>query len=141
MTKLSTNYATSAFLVRGLTAGGMVRGLTAGGMVRGLATVGMAGSMFLSTAALAQSSKTAPEPTPIPASGAQCLSCHGEDGRPELADVPIIAGQQPIYLANALRHYKSGERTGGQALVMQEMVKDLTDKDIEALAKWFGEQK
>ncbi|MEH6631116.1 MAG: c-type cytochrome [Halopseudomonas aestusnigri] len=82
-----------------------------------------------------------PTPSAIPPIGSQCLSCHGTDGRPALADVPIIAGQQPIYLANALRHYKSGQRTGGQALVMQEMVKDLTDKDIEALAIWFGEQK
>ncbi|MCZ4279575.1 cytochrome C4 [Kiloniella laminariae] len=81
-----------------------------------------------------------PQNTPIPAFGSQCLSCHGEDGRPELADVPIIAGQQPIYLANALRHYKSGERTGGQALVMQEMVKNLSDEQIVALSQWFGAQ-
>ncbi|MBL4906816.1 MAG: hypothetical protein JKX94_05130 [Sneathiella sp.] len=77
----------------------------------------------------------------MPAIAAQCLSCHGADGKPELADVPIIAGQQPVYLANALRHYQSGKRTGGQALVMRELVKDLTNKDIEVLAKWFGEQK
>jgi len=112
MTKLRTIYATSALLFGGL---------------------------FLTNAAVADTSS--PAPNPIPASGSQCLSCHGEDGRPALADVPIIAGQQPIYLANALRHYKNGQRTGGQALVMQEMVKDLTDKDIEELAKWFGEQK
>ncbi|WP_198946617.1 c-type cytochrome [Kiloniella majae] len=97
----------------------------------------LVGGIFLGNTVLADT----PAPTPIPASGSQCLSCHGEDGRPALADVPIIAGQQPIYLANALRHYKNGQRTGGQALVMQEMVKDLTDKDIEELAKWFGEQK
>lgn len=112
MTKLRTIYATSAFLV---------------------------GGIILNSSAIADT--PAPVPTAIPAVGSQCLSCHGEDGRPELADVPIIAGQQPIYLANALRHYKSGQRTGGQALVMQEMVKDLTDEDIVALAKWFGEQK
>ena len=95
------------------------------------------GSLITASVASAET----PKPTPIPAVGAQCLSCHGEDGRPALADVPIIAGQQPIYLANAMRHYKSGKRTGGQALVMQEMVKNLTDQEIEALAKWFGEQK
>ncbi|WP_052741737.1 c-type cytochrome [Kiloniella litopenaei] len=114
MTKLSTIYATSALLV---------------------------GGIFLGNNAIADTAASSPTPNPIPASGSQCLSCHGEDGRPALADVPIIAGQQPIYLANALRHYKNGQRTGGQALVMQEMVKDLTDKDIEELAKWFGEQK
>ena len=79
--------------------------------------------------------------SPIPAVAAQCFSCHGANGRPTLADVPIIAGQQPLYLANALRAYKAGQRTAGRALVMQEMVRGLTDEDIEMLAKWFGEQK
>ncbi|MFD2206051.1 c-type cytochrome [Kiloniella antarctica] len=106
--------------------------------IAGLA-LGLFSPLLMSGHAIADT--PAPTPTAIPAVGSQCLSCHGEDGRPALADVPIIAGQQPIYLANALRHYKSGQRTGGQALVMQEMVKDLTDKDIVALAKWFGEQK
>ncbi|WP_020591692.1 c-type cytochrome [Kiloniella laminariae] len=97
---------------------------------------GMLAAVLVSSAAVADD----PQNTPIPAFGSQCLSCHGEDGRPELADVPIIAGQQPIYLANALRHYKSGERTNGQALVMQEMVKNLSDEQIVALAQWFGAQ-
>ncbi len=129
MTKSLSIYATCAFMELGL-----VRGL-----VRGLAVVGLAGNVILGSSAIADTSSSSA--TAIPPIGSQCLSCHGTDGRPALADVPIIAGQQPIYLANALRHYKSGQRTGGQALVMQEMVKDLTDKDIEALAIWFGEQK
>lgn len=91
---------------------------------------------FLATApALAQ---VAPS---MPAAAATCLSCHGANGRPTLADVPIIAGQQPLYLASALQAYKTGRRTEGQALVMQEMVKGLTNDDIDALANWFGAQK
>lgn len=81
------------------------------------------------------------KPAPVmPAKASQCLSCHGADGKPELADVPIIAGQQPVYLQNALDDYKSGARSGGQALVMQEMVKDLSADDIKTLATWFGAQ-
>jgi cytochrome c553 len=77
----------------------------------------------------------------IPLTAVPCLSCHGASGRPELADVPIIAGQQEAYLAHALRAYKAGQRDGGQALVMREMVKHLSDEDIEMLAAWFGAQK
>jgi len=76
----------------------------------------------------------------MPALGARCLPCHGADIRPALADVPVIAGQQPLYLANAIRAYRDGQRASGQARVMHEIVKDATDADIEALAQWFGAQ-
>lgn len=76
----------------------------------------------------------------MPPLGAQCLSCHGSDGRPALADVPIIAGQQPLYLANALKAYRDGKRAAGQAMVMHEIVKNTTDAEIDALAQWFGGQ-
>lgn len=76
----------------------------------------------------------------MPALGARCLPCHGADGRPALSDVPIIAGQQELYLANAIRAYRDGQRAAGQAVVMHEIVKDTTDADIEALAQWFGAQ-
>lgn len=93
-------------------------------------------------AALAASPALAQQAAPtMPSTATTCLSCHGANGRPTLADVPIIAGQQELYLANALQAYKSGRRDSGQALVMQEMVKRLTDDEIETLANWFGAQK
>lgn len=80
--------------------------------------------------------------TSIPAVAAPCLSCHSADGRPVLPDVPIIAGQQIAYLISALNSYRAGgTRNGGQALVMQQFVKDLSDSDIKLLARWFGEAK
>lgn len=91
---------------------------------------------------LAASPALAQQATPaMPQVASTCLSCHGANGRPTLADVPIIAGQQELYLANALLAYRTGRRNGGQALVMQEMVKHLTDDDIATLANWFGAQK
>lgn len=77
--------------------------------------------------------------TAMPPSAAPCLSCHGTDGRPVLADVPIIAGQQVAYLVHALTSYRDGNRKGGQALVMQQFAKDLDDREIARLARWFGE--
>lgn len=74
----------------------------------------------------------------MPTAASQCLSCHGTNGNPALKDVPILLGQQPLYLENAIRAYQDGRRTGGQALVMHEIVKDLSDADIKAIATWFG---
>lgn len=100
-------------------------------MRRALTAIGLA-----LCAAAAQSQTAA-----IPASAAPCLSCHSVDGRPVLADVPIIAGQQVAYLVHALTSYRDGSRSGGQALVMQQFVKDLSDSEIRVLARWFGERK
>ena len=75
------------------------------------------------------------------AKASQCFACHGADGNPSLADVPIIAGQQPVYLQNTLNAYRSGLRGGGRAIVMREITKDLSDDDIAALSAWFGDQK
>jgi cytochrome c553 len=79
-------------------------------------------------------------PDAMPATASKCLSCHGADGHPALADVPVIAGQQELYLINALTAYRDGNRSFGQAQVMAEMVRGLSDADIAALAKWFGDQ-
>ena len=92
--------------------------------------------LLTAPAAIAQDA----QPNAMPATASRCLSCHGADGRPALADVPIIAGQQPLYLTNALTAYRDGGRSFGQALVMAEMVRGLSDDDIAALAKWFGDQ-
>lgn len=75
----------------------------------------------------------------IPPAAAPCISCHSVDGRPLLADVPIIAGQQVAYLVRALTSYRDGTRSGGQALVMQQFAKDLDDQQIATLARWFSE--
>jgi cytochrome c553 len=95
----------------------------------------LAAVLVAAPAALAQDA-----PAAMPTTAAKCLSCHGADGRPALADVPIIAGQQELYLVNALKAYRDGNRAFGQALVMAEMTRTLSDADIAALAKWFGDQ-
>ncbi|WP_336083373.1 c-type cytochrome [Thalassospira sp. CH_XMU1448-2] len=101
---------------------------------KGAAAIVIACSVFGITSAKADDSKKAE----MPVAASQCLSCHGTNGNPALKDVPILLGQQPLYLENAIRAYQEGRRTGGQALVMHEIVKDLSDADVKAIATWFG---
>ncbi|MBE70766.1 MAG: cytochrome C4 [Thalassospira sp.] len=98
------------------------------------AAIMIAWSAFSVTDAKADDAK----PDAMPTAASQCLSCHGTNGNPALKDVPILLGQQPLYLENAIRAYQEGRRTGGQALVMHEIVKDLSNADIKAIATWFG---
>jgi cytochrome c553 len=85
---------------------------------------------FLPLAAWAQDSN-------IPTAATNCVSCHSADGNPLVAGVPILAGQRSDYLQSALRAYRDGHRTGGRADVMRTYALELTDKDIEEIAKWF----
>jgi cytochrome c553 len=39
-----------------------------------------------------------------------CANCHGVDGNSKLAEVPNLAGQNPIYLLNQVNKFYTGER-------------------------------
>lgn len=82
-----------------------------------------------------------PVASTMPENASRCLSCHGATGRPVLPHVPIIAGQQPGYLLSALHAYRDGGRITTNALVMQNVIKDLGNDDLAELANWFGAQK
>ena len=70
---------------------------------------------------------------------AQCIGCHGIPGYktafPDVYHVPKIAGQQPGYLINALKAYKSGERSHPS---MRGIAASLTEEDMKALAEYYG---
>lgn len=66
---------------------------------------------------------------------AQCFVCHGADGLAKVPDAPNLAGQNPAYLAKALKDYRSGKR---EHEVMSMMAKNLTDEDIALVAAYFG---
>lgn len=70
---------------------------------------------------------------------AQCQGCHGIDGWktafPEVYHVPKLGGQKPEYIVAALKEYKDGDR---DFATMHEMAADLTDQDMQDLAKYFG---
>jgi len=70
---------------------------------------------------------------------ALCIGCHGIPGYktayPDTYHVPKIAGQQPAYIVNALKAYKSGERSHPS---MRGIAASLTEKDMEELGAYYG---
>ncbi|HEY5898231.1 MAG TPA: c-type cytochrome [Burkholderiales bacterium] len=86
-------------------------------------------------AAFGQQGKTPPEEN----FHAQCIGCHGIPGYktafPIVYHVPKIAGQQPAYIENALKAYRSGERSHPS---MRGIAASLTDERIKQLAEFYG---
>lgn len=64
-----------------------------------------------------------------------CLKCHGDNGVPVTADVPIIAGQEYYYLYVQLKDYKAERRTNP---IMSILAKDLSKDQMKALAEYFS---
>jgi cytochrome c553 len=89
----------------------------------------------LSGAALAQQ----PAASPLKNNLSMCVGCHGIPGYktayPEVYHVPKLGGQSPVYLVNALKAYRSGERSHPS---MRGIAAGLSDKDMEELAAYYG---
>lgn len=70
----------------------------------------------------------------------QCLACHGPMGKPDDTSIPIIGGQHADYLANALRAYQNGLRTGESAEIMSNFLRtlQLDEASIKELANFFS---
>jgi cytochrome c553 len=70
---------------------------------------------------------------------AMCDGCHGIRGYktayPDVYRVPKIAGQQPAYLLNALKAYKSGERSHPS---MRGIAASLSEETMKELADYYG---
>lgn len=78
---------------------------------------------------------SAAQAPPGRAKAAACSTCHGDDGISVQPNVPNLAGQPAIYVAEQLRQYRSGKRVHE---VMSVVAKPLTDQDIDDLAAWFA---
>ena len=72
------------------------------------------------------------------AKSGMCASCHGPDGKATAPIYPNLAGQNAPYLEMALKAYKAGQRTGGQAGIMTGMTAALSDADIANLAAYYS---
>jgi cytochrome c553 len=66
-----------------------------------------------------------------------CQACHAIDGNSQIAENPKLAGQNPDYLAKALRDYKSGARKNP---IMGGMAAALTTADIDNLSAYYASQ-
>ena len=100
---------------------------------------------FLIAAALALGAHaTSAQPKPPAGQGienehALCIGCHGIPGYktayPSVYHVPKIAGQQPAYIVNALKAYKSGERSHPS---MRGIAATLSDETMKQLADYYA---
>jgi cytochrome c553 len=68
-----------------------------------------------------------------------CATCHGDDGnKPLQPDFPKLGGQHYDYLLHSLKAYRSGARKNP---IMAGQAKDLTTREMEALAAYYAKQK
>jgi cytochrome c553 len=65
---------------------------------------------------------------------AVCGSCHGARGVSQDPLVPSLAGQEPTYLVNAIKAYRSNERSH------EDMVTDKSDQEIQSIAAYYSIQ-
>lgn len=66
-----------------------------------------------------------------------CMSCHGERGE-GLGEIPRLAGQHETYLKRQLKVFYGNDRPAATA--MHEVVKGLSDADIQAIAQYLQAQ-
>jgi cytochrome c553 len=64
-----------------------------------------------------------------------CAVCHGIDGLGKRPDMPNLAGQNQLYMADQLRRYRSGRRAHPEMNVVSE---GLSDQDIDDLARYYA---
>jgi len=68
-----------------------------------------------------------------------CVGCHGipdyKTAYPHVYHVPMITGQQPVYIVNALQAYKSGARSHPS---MRGIAQSLSEQDMADLAAYYS---
>ena len=71
-----------------------------------------------------------------------CIGCHGIPGYktvyPHVYRVPMITGQQPVYIVNALQAYKSGARSHPS---MRGIAQGLSEQDMVDLAAYYSSER
>ncbi len=71
-----------------------------------------------------------------------CVGCHGipdyKTAFPHVYHVPMITGQQPVYIVNALQAYKSGARSHPS---MRGIAQGLSEQDMADLAAYYSSER
>lgn len=107
----------------------LLRRSGAGAIVAAFAALGLVGP----AGAAGTESPTAPPLSRLPA----CQACHGVDGVATVDGAPNLAGQRAAYLEAQLANFRSRER---KHELMNAIAAQLSDAEIEALAKYWSEQ-
>jgi cytochrome c553 len=71
-------------------------------------------------------------------SGGKCFLCHGAAGESSSEVYPRLAAQNAAYVAKQLRDFQTGRRKG---TTMNNMVAGLTAEDMDALGRFYADQK
>jgi len=69
-----------------------------------------------------------------------CTACHSPKGKGNApAGYPLLSGQQPEYIAKALKNYRSGERDNDESSqMMMAIAYKLDDVEIDALSSFIN---
>ncbi len=67
-----------------------------------------------------------------------CDICHGKDGKNVVGEVPILAGQYAEYLVSTMQYFREGSRSNDPGSVVQLIVRNLSDEEIETLARYYA---
>lgn len=67
-----------------------------------------------------------------------CSGCHGRKGKGEFPNYPSLAGQYAEYTELQMRLYRSGERHSDIYSRMRLLSAELTDLEIEAIARFYA---
>lgn len=72
-----------------------------------------------------------------------CVYCHGEGGKginPSTGMYPVIGGQHKAYLLKQLIDFREDNRYNSPSVVMNRIVRSLSDKELEAVAEYLSVQ-
>lgn len=82
----------------------------------------------------------------------QCAACHGKNGASTESSIPIIGGYSAKYIVESIKLFRNKTRTCAEVTVqsgpkkgtksdMCKVIADLSDADVDAVAKYFASQK
>lgn len=67
--------------------------------------------------------------------GSLCASCHGANGRSDMAGTPVLAGQHSLYAITQLYLLREGRRDNA---AMVAVAKTMTDADLRGFSTFIG---
>lgn len=108
-------------------------------MRTGVISLALVGGVLAAHASLAQQPAAGKaDPVHGKAISYTCLGCHGVEGYKNAYpnySVPELRGQHPEYLVQALKEYRSGERSH---FTMHSQAEELSDQDMVDIAAYFA---